>query len=215
MTIKYCIWDVGKTIYDYSLDPLDKMMRSKTSDVSSYDESGGVYKYNFDQYMKGEVSFPLLCQDLCRKYNVEFTNDMPARINKAFHEGVGEYYPETKKAMIDMKNAGVRNCILSNALPVLKDTGNVYGLVDRKNVFCSFSMGFLKPDPTIFQCVELMLDCEPNEILFIDDKEKNTAAAAKLGFNTITYRRETIAEDIKKYIPKNVRRRIRNYGKSR
>jgi len=215
MTIKYCVWDVGKTIYDYSLDPLDKMIRSKTSDVSSYEKKGGVYKYDFDTYMKGEVSFPLMCEDLCKKYDVEFTKDMPARINKALHEGVGEYYPETRKAMTDMKNAGVRNCILSNALPILADTGNVKGLVEKRHVFCSFSMGFLKPDPAIFKFVELMLDCEPSEILFIDDKEKNTAAAAKLGFNTITYKRETINDDIKKYIPQPIRRRIRNYGKSR
>ena len=215
MTIKYCIWDVGNTIYDYSLDPLNSMMRERTSDAAAYDKNGGVYKYDYDPYMKGDVSFRSLCEDLCRKCDVKFTEDMPARINKSLHEGVGEYYPETRKAMTDMKNAGVHNCILSNALPILADTGNVKGLVDKRNIFCSFSIGFLKPDPTIFKCVELMLDCEPSEILFIDDKAKNTAAAAKLGFNTITFNRKTINEDIKKYVPRRTRPRIRNYGKSR
>lgn len=30
--IRYCIWDVGKTIYDYSLEPLERWIAARTAD---------------------------------------------------------------------------------------------------------------------------------------------------------------------------------------
>jgi putative hydrolase of the HAD superfamily len=44
-----------------------------------------------------------------------------------------------------------------------------------------------KPDPRAFQFVLNDLDLQPDEVLFIDDRAENTAAARDLGMRTITF----------------------------
>ena len=51
-------------------------------------------------------------------------------------------------------------------------------------VFLSFEMGLKKPDIEIFEYVQKQLPFEPNNILFIDDRQDNVEMASKIGWNT-------------------------------
>ena len=51
--IRYCIWDVGKTIYDYSLEPLERWIAARTADPEKFRFGGGLRAYDFDPYMLG------------------------------------------------------------------------------------------------------------------------------------------------------------------
>ena len=53
--------------------------------------------------------------------------------------------------------------------------------------FCSAYVHIRKPDPAIYQLALDVLQKPASEILFIDDREKNTEAAGKLGIHGITY----------------------------
>ncbi|MBR6663253.1 MAG: HAD-IA family hydrolase [Alphaproteobacteria bacterium] len=194
--VKYCIWDVGKTIYPYSLDPLNEYCIKHSKNPEALAQKGGVKAFDFDPYMKGKINFRKFCNDLCKFCQLKVTPTTYININKEMHRGVGQVFPETKEAMEFLQSRGITNCILSNALPNLAGTGIVEGLVEEKNAFTSYDLRLLKPDPKIFKAVLEKLGAKPGDVIFVDDKLKNVEAAQKLGIHGIKYNRETIVKNI-------------------
>jgi FMN phosphatase YigB (HAD superfamily) len=58
----------------------------------------------------------------------------------------------------------------------------------------------LKPNREIYEKLIEKLKCKPEEILFIDDKEKNVNSAIDLGINGIVYKKETIVRDVNRFL---------------
>jgi putative hydrolase of the HAD superfamily len=54
--------------------------------------------------------------------------------------------------------------------------------------FSSCYLGLRKPDPKIYQVALDVLQRDPEEAVFIDDRAENVAAAAKLGIHAIQYK---------------------------
>lgn len=192
--IKYCIWDVGNVIYDYTIKPLNQWCERHTADKDIFEKNKG--KFNYDDYMKGFVSFPDLCRQICRFYAVPYQLGYNSEIKQAFYDGIIKYHPQTREIQEKLKTLGIGNCILSNALPVLANTANCDDIISPEHQFCSFDLGLLKPDHAIYEAVRKKLNCKFEELIFIDDKPQNTHAAAELGIHTVTFNAETIIEDI-------------------
>ncbi len=196
--IKYCIWDVGNVIYNYSLDPLHDWCEQHTSDFNTFQERKDRFSYN--DYMKGLVSYDELCRQLCDFYQIPYQEKYKPEINKAFHSGIKNYIPETLQMQQELQSKGIENCILSNALPILARSNKAAENIDPEHIFCSFDLGLLKPDPQIYTEVRNKLDCRFEELIFVDDKAKNTAAAAKLGIHAVTFNPQTIKKEINKIL---------------
>ena len=192
--IKYAIFDVGQVIYPYSLNPLCKLMKSHTTEPHIYDNKHSPKEYDYKPYMKGEMSDIEFAQELCFFCRVPYSDDMFQKINQALHDGCGERFAETKKAMEILRKNNIEICILSNALPLLADTGK--DITNPEYSFPSYKLGLLKPDPLIYQTVQQKLGVEFNQIIFIDDKEKNVLSAQNLGIHGIVYKKETIIANI-------------------
>jgi hypothetical protein len=75
-------------------------------------------------------------------------------------------------------------------------------LAPKKHAFTSYELGLLKPDTKIYQTLIDKLQTTPEQILFIDDKEKNIAAAQQIGINGIVFNKETILQTLngEKYV---------------
>ena len=194
MAIRFCIFDVGGVCYPYSLTPLNECLRAQTKDVALFDARHGAKSYNFDSFMSGKTDYKSFCKDLCRYCKVPYNKKMPALINKALHRGVGAYYKETLSLMKYLRRQKIKVCLLSNALPNLKDTAA--HLTFPNQIFTSFELGLLKPDPKIYQTVLEKLKAKPSEVIFIDDKLTNVDAAQKLGLHGIVYERKTIQQNV-------------------
>jgi putative hydrolase of the HAD superfamily len=54
-------------------------------------------------------------------------------------------------------------------------------------IIYSHEVGLAKPDPRIYALTSQRLGVQPHEIVFLDDAERNIAAAAAYGFHTIHY----------------------------
>lgn len=121
-------------------------------------------------------------------------------IKKAFYDGIIKYHPQTRKIQEHLKNSGVKNCILSNALPILADTCRCDDLISPQYQFCSFNLGLLKPDPEIYKTVRAKLGCEFQELIFVDDKKQNIDAATQLGIHAILFTPESIEQKINKIL---------------
>ena len=64
----------------------------------------------------------------------------------------------------------------------------------------SYEAGVLKPDPKIFNKLFKDFGIKPSSALFIDDREKNIAAARGLGMNAIEWTKEDTLETIKQKV---------------
>ena len=197
--IKYAIFDVGQTIYPFTLKPLHDLMHSLTSDIKSYENGKAVFNYDYDPYMKGELTDKDFAKDLCLFCHVEYTADILPQINKALHLGCGKPFKETLQAISSLQKAGIQIGILSNALPILHDTK--INLIKDSYVFTSYELGMLKPEPEIYQRMQERLNVPFEQILFIDDKQRNVLAAQTLGIHGIVYNKETILNNLAAYLP--------------
>ena len=82
----------------------------------------------------------------------------------------------------------------------LKKLRNTYHVIIFSNTRISNVEGFVLEDPRPMGSIssEMIekLNCKPNEIIFIDDKEKNVISAKNLGIHGIVYKKETIVANI-------------------
>jgi len=85
--------------------------------------------------------------------------------------------------------AGRPLALCSNALPdlrqILDSTPALKGLFDP--VVISAEVGLRKPDPEIYRYTLKLLGLPAEACLLIDDKERNTEAAAGIGLPAVTY----------------------------
>ena len=192
--IKYAIFDVGQVIYPYTLNPLCELMKRHTTEENIYNNQHSPKEYDYKPYMKGEISDTEFAKELCFFCRVPYSDDMFQKINQALHDGCGKRFAETQKAMEILRKNNIEICLLSNALPLLADTGN--DITKPEHSFTSYKLGLLKPDPLIYQTVQQKLGVEFNQLIFIDDKEKNVLSAQNLGIHGIVYKKETIIANI-------------------
>ncbi len=200
MAIKYCVWDVGQVIYPYTLVYLNKWAFSKTTDKEGFQNKGGIKSFNYNPYMSGAINNEEFCKELCQQYHIPFDEKTELEIKEALHQGVGEFFEETKETMTFLAGQGIRNCILSNALPMLEDTAP--DLIENEYRFASFNLKLLKPDPDIYKEVRRRLGCRFDEMIFVDDKPKNVNAAAELGIHGIVFNKDTIKNDCENILRK-------------
>ncbi len=66
-------------------------------------------------------------------------------------------------------------------------TKKAMGDIDFDYYFISYAFGVIKPNPGIFKAVLERLGMPPGEVLFIDDKAENIAAARKIGMKGIRF----------------------------
>ena len=192
--IKYVIFDVGGVCYPYSLDALNNFLYEKSSNKDGFIKKGGVKGYDYNPYMRGDIGFEVFCKELCEYCEVSYYNNINNEINEKLHDGVGEFYIETIELINELKKRGVKVGILSNALECLADSAKC--LVDDELCFVSYELKCLKPDVKIYQKMIEKLNCKPNEVIFIDDKEKNVIGAKSLGINGIVYKNNEIREKV-------------------
>ena len=191
--IRFCVWDVGNVIYDYSLEPLHQWVAKKTMNKQLFEEQKG--KFSFNDYMRGDITYDKMCQDLEEFYNVPCSPKNKLEINRALHQGVGMRHKETRQAMWELRKKGIKNCVLSNALPILAKTAHVDDIIPSERCFTSYELGLLKPEPEIYAAVRERLGCEFKEMMFVDDKLKNVLAAQQLGIQGIVFNAQTIVAE--------------------
>ena len=119
-------------------------------------------------------------------------------------------YPYTEGWIKGLKNQGFHVYLLSNYPKEMFIRGTVdklkfANLADGK-IISSF-VKLVKPDPAIYKCLFETYGLNPEECIFIDDREKNVKAAEELGVRGIIF---TGYENANKEIMKIVEREKKN-----
>lgn len=197
--IKYAIFDVGQTVYPFTLQPLIDYMQKETAEPEVFAHHHTPRFYDYNPYMKGKMTTAEFAEELCFFCRVPYHENRLEEINQALHKGCGSPFPQTLKAMNILRQNKVEICLLSNALPLLADTGAE--LTKPELAFTSYDLHLLKPDTAIFQTVLDKLNTTPERTLFFDDKSTNVKAAQSLKMNGIVYRPETVLKELSFYLP--------------
>src|SRR5262245_35556874 len=98
--------------------------------------------------------------------------------------------PETVDLLYRLKARGYPLYCLSNmghaSIEHLERTQRFFEVFTGKVISCRLSL--CKPEPGIYEHALRTYRLEPQQTVFIDDVEKNVAAAAKLGIRTIQFK---------------------------
>lgn len=192
--IKYCIWDVGGVFYDYSLEKLNSWCFMKTSNLDNWERVKGTFSFN--EYMTGDISFEELCIKICDYYSITYSSEYNLQIENCLRAGIGEMFTTTEESIEFLKQREITNCVLSNALPILADDGNYPNLINQEYRFYSFEFNVLKPNNKIYTMMRDRLNVPFENMIFIDDKQRNVDAARELGIYSITFNKDTIIKEI-------------------
>ena len=95
-------------------------------------------------------------------------------------------------ALKKLRSEGYRLILLSNTNPYMMSwvmspdfDGEGHSLEDYMDAcYCSYKMGFMKPDTEFFHRVLLAEQTAPSEMLFLDDGPRNVAVASQMGIRT-------------------------------
>ncbi|MDY6847151.1 MAG: HAD family phosphatase [Chloroflexota bacterium] len=103
----------------------------------------------------------------------------------------GDYIDHALIDFLKSCRPAYKTAILSNAWNNLKTMlAENYGISEGETVdhiLVSAELGIAKPDPKIYQILADTLDCNFENILFVDDFIENIEAANSLGIQTIHY----------------------------
>ena len=96
-------------------------------------------------------------------------------------------HPDAASLVRKTKASGVTVACLSNTNHAHwhADNGLAAFVEEFDYRFLSFEIGFVKPEHSAFAHVVDELECEPNEILFLDDVEVNVEAAVRFGLDAV------------------------------
>lgn len=88
-----------------------------------------------------------------------------------------------------VRKLGIKTCICTNNyLTRINSLNKKFNFLNDFDVqIFSYQVAAMKPDPKIFQALIERSGCQPNEIIFADDKQSNVDAALSLGINAFLY----------------------------
>jgi putative hydrolase of the HAD superfamily len=162
------------------------MERVLRVDTAALEAAYWRHREAYDRGTLGGVSFwENVAKDLHRSLS---SADLDALLRADTRLWTQPNVPMTQWAA-DLQRAGIKTGILSN-LGDSMEAGIVARfpwLSDFTHSTFSHRLGIVKPDPQIYQHAVAGLQTPAEEILFIDDKEENVAAARRAGMNAITY----------------------------
>lgn len=123
---------------------------------------------------------PIL-QGLGKPTTPELVRTMAQLDARLWVEGVR---PAALRLMRDVRVAGRLVAVLSNAPFVLDmSLADAPYAGDADFWFVSASMGYVKPEPEVYDRVEEVTDMAPHELAFIDDRPANVHAARQAGWS--------------------------------
>lgn len=144
----------------------------------------------FGQLEGGQISAETFVTELSRLIGKPLTHE------QCLYAWLG-YLKELPQRNLDaiqrLRNDGYRVCLLSNTNPFFfewaeSEAFDSHGHPIRDhfdNLYVSFQCKLLKPSREIYEHVLRSEGIRPEQLLFIDDSERNTEAAAALGIRTL------------------------------
>ena len=192
--IRAIYWDIGGVLLTNGWDH-EERARVLEQFAIPRDEYESRHEEANDRWERGELSDEEFLKQTVFFKERSFT---PEQFMQAVREQ-SKWLPGGAKNVIAAlrKNNGLKMAMLNNESGPLNDYRiATFGLAEYfDGFFCSAYIGMRKPEPRMFRSGASMLHFQPEECAFIDDRDKNCAAAAGVGMHAIQYKGEEALKD--------------------
>lgn len=148
-----------------------------------------LYSNTRDQYDSGLIDCRQHWQCFARAAGISLSADQVQHIVEFENSLWLRANPGTLKLAHDIRTHGVRTAILSN-MPhdLLSELRKNFGwLHDFEVQVWSCEHGIIKPDPAIYELCLRQLNCQPQRVLFFDDRPRNVKAAQASGMEAYVF----------------------------
>ena len=186
--------NIHAVLFDYGLvlsGPPDPAAREEMKQILGVDEERfrAIYWRHRDDYDRGTLNsvayWERVAHDLHRPLDAKKLSALIAADNA--------HWTQPNQAMIDwaaaLQSAGIKTGILSNIGDAMEAgiVARFPWIADFTHRTFSHRLGIAKPDAAIYQHSAEGLGVPTGEILFVDDREENVAAARAAGMHAIQY----------------------------
>ncbi|MBS3078546.1 HAD-IA family hydrolase [Candidatus Pacearchaeota archaeon] len=196
--VKSIVFDLGGVV----VPDRSKLIESRIADKLSISKSLiHRLKISFDgQLSKGKKSLTDFFSELILKINSQISKEDLLAFYLNIYEKTSS---KQNKKIVDLikrlkKHHNV-SCITNTEIEIARFNEKAGLFNNFHNSFISCKLGMKKPDKAIFEYTLKILGLEPQEIIFIDDKEEFLHTPKKLGLNTILFKNNNqLIKDLKK-----------------
>ena len=192
--IRAIYWDIGGVLLTNGWDH-EERARVLQQFAIPRDEYESRHEEANDRWERGEFSDEEFVKQTVFFKERSFT---PEQFIQAVREQ-SKWLPDGAKNVIAAlrKNNGLKMAMLNNESGPLNDYRiATFGLAEYfDGFFCSAYIGMRKPEPRMFRTGAELFHFQPEECAFIDDRDKNCAAAAGVGMHAIQYKGEEALKD--------------------
>ena len=107
---------------------------------------------------------------------------------REWDEYKGEIVPEVLRFVKDVRAAGMKVCLATNAMDDLGEVLDGHGITKQFDAVANSSeIGVHKPAPGYFRAACALVGAHPKQCLFIDDADRNIRAARAAGLSAYRY----------------------------
>ncbi len=182
--IKAGIFDVGGVLMTHDDKEIDQDIQ-RTFNLSAKKVGELIQQYGTD-LQSGKISEDEFIKKLSKE-----TRTSPIVQTDLLAEGLAR----TIKPQNDVRKI-IKQLKRRMQLSILSNTVASHAVVLRKekifedfdHIFLSFELGYVKPDPRIYEHVLSRLNIKPEEAFFVDDRRENVLAASELGIRGFHFR---------------------------
>ena len=157
-----------------------------------------LYSDTRDEYDCGRHDCHQHWQRFADAANIKLTRERVARVVDHENRMWLRANEEMLQLAREIKSNGLRTAILSN-MPhdLLREIRSSFGWLDEFEVqIWSCEHGVIKPDPDIYKLCLKSLGCEPQRVLFFDDRPRNVEGARKIGIEAHLFESAAQAREI-------------------
>jgi putative hydrolase of the HAD superfamily len=185
---------ISAVIFDYGevlCYPPPQALYDKMSEIAGLQEQQffTVYWQLRPQYDAGELNGQAYWKKFAVESQRRFSDEQIKRLIEVDVRCWTEPDPEMLRWVAKLQRAGIKTAILSNmVVEVLAAMRKKFAWLENfTHLTFSCNLGCVKPDAKIYRECLTGLGVRADEALFIDDREKNVAAARDLGMHALQF----------------------------
>jgi putative hydrolase of the HAD superfamily len=184
MKKNYLIFDLSGVISKFVLQDTEPIIINNKRAIPA-DFEKIYYSPQFNQYMRGATDYQTFIKPFLNQIKPQLTLKEFARL---FYSSI--HWVEKMQTLLPQLTATHKLILLTNeGIEFANWKIEKLGIEDYfQKIFISAELGMVKPEPEIYHHVLKKMKLKPKNCLFIDDSKENTAAAHKIGIQSILFK---------------------------
>jgi putative hydrolase of the HAD superfamily len=190
MTIETILFDFGGVLAEPLDPPIVRQKRNELALSLGFDDGQAMWNHFYlseiwQATKTGKMTVDEMWANLLSPLGLKSTAEQTAFTNQLF---AGEGVQPLMRHLLDDLHGRYPLAILSNASDLLEPTLDKLELTHYFDIIInSHRIGVAKPDEAAYQIALERMNRRPQEVLFIDNLERNTKAAEALGITSHLY----------------------------